>query len=346
MIKTISVEEALKLKLPIVDVRSPGEFAKGHITGAINIPIFTDSERANLGHIYKNVSPESAIEKGYFYVNPKLNNLTRLADKASNDKRLVVHCWRGGMRSNSFAKHLDQNGFSEVYVIYSGYKSYRNSALESMSTDFNIVLLGGYTGSGKTFILKELKSLGEQIIDLEAIANHKGSTFGGINQPPQPTTEQFENNLHHELLKIDRSKVVWLEDESHNIGRNEIPHNFFAQMQKSKLIFLDVPRIERARHLVEEYSVCDKKKLAESIMHISKRLGGLNVKNALAYLEDDNFFEVALIALGYYDKSYFQLMQSRNNEKVLTLKLPDISHLKNAHEILNFVNNETSKKKS
>lgn len=346
MINTISVEEALKLNLPIVDVRSPGEFNNGHITRAVNIPIFSDPERADLGHIYKNISPESAIEKGYFYVNPKLDNLTRLAEDASNDKRLVVHCWRGGMRSNSFAKHLDQNGFSEVYVIEGGYKAYRNYALETFDSDFNIVLLGGYTGSGKTFILKELKSLGEQVIDLEALANHKGSTFGGINQPTQPCTEQFENNLHHELLKINRQIIVWIEDESHNIGRNEIPHNFFAQMQKSKLVFLDIPKAERAKHLVDEYSACDKEKLTESIMRISKRLGGLNVKNAIAYLEDDNYFEVALIALGYYDKSYFQLMQSRNNDIVITLELSSINHQSNAHELLSLVHNLTTIEKS
>jgi tRNA 2-selenouridine synthase len=334
MIKTIFVGDALKLNLPIVDVRSPGEFTKGHINRAINIPIFSDSERADLGHIYKNISPETAIEKGYFYVNPKLDNLKLLAEEASNDKNLIVHCWRGGMRSNSFAKFLDQNGFNEVYVIEGGYKAYRNYALETFDSDFNIVLLGGYTGSGKTFILKEIKSIGEQVIDLEALANHKGSTFGGINQPPQTTTEQFENNLHHELLKVDHRKVLWLEDESHNIGRNEIPHNFFAQMQKSKLIFLDIPQAERAKHLVDEYSICNKEKLVESIMHISKRLGGLNLKNALYYLENDMFFEVALIALGYYDKSYFQLMQNRNIANVIRLKLKNIQHHKNAEIVL------------
>lgn len=334
MIKTISVEDALKLNLPIVDVRSPGEFTKGHITEAINIPVFSDAERADLGHIYKNISPQTAIEKGYFYVNPKLEELTSLAEKVSINKRLIVHCWRGGMRSNSFAKHLYQNGFNEVYVIEGGYKAYRNYALATFDSVFNIIMLGGFTGSGKTFILKELKSLGEQIIDLEALANHKGSTFGGLNQPPQPTTEQFENNLHHELFKVDKSRAIWIEDESHNIGRNEIPHSFFAQMQEARLIFIDIPKPERAKHLVEEYSVCEKQKLADSIMHISKRLGGLNVKNALDYLAKDNFFDVAMIALGYYDKSYLLLINNKEQNKVIALKSNTTDHLRNARQIL------------
>lgn len=334
MLKEISVNEALNLNLPIVDVRSPGEYNHGHITGAINIPLFSDEERADLGTIFKNVSPDSAIQKGYFYVEPKLDKLTENAARLSKDKNLIIHCWRGGMRSRSFAKHLVDNEFNNIFVVQGGYKAYRNYALDTFDSNFKINLLGGYTGSGKTFILKELQKMGEQIINLEDLAHHKGSTFGGIGQAPQHTTEQFENNLHYELLKINASKTLWIEDESHNIGRNEIPHNFFIQMQNSKLIFLDIPQAERAKHLVDEYSVCNNQKLADSIIHISKRLGGLNVKNAMMYLENDNYFEVAMISLTYYDKSYFKLMISRDSKRVLTIKSADTNHVNNAKLVL------------
>lgn len=334
MLKEISITDAINLNLPIADVRSPGEYNHGHIPGAINIPLFSDDERADLGIKFKNVSPEAAIKKGYFYVEPKLAKLTEDADRLSRNKSLIVHCWRGGMRSRSFAKHLDENGFNNIFIIKGGYKAYRNYVLDTFDASFKINLLGGYTGSGKTFILKELQKIGEQIIDLEDLAHHKGSTFGGIGQAPQHTTEQFENNLQHELRKLDTSKTLWIEDESHNIGKNEIPHNFFIQMQNSKLVFLDIPQTERAKHLVDEYSVCDNKNLADSIIHISKRLGGLNVKNAIMHLENDNYYEVAMIALTYYDKSYLKLMQSRDSKNVLTIESADTNHIKNAKIVL------------
>lgn len=335
MLKEISVGQAFELNLPIGDVRSPSEYSQGHINGAINIPLFTDAERIDLGIIYKQISVEKAIKKGFIYAKPKLQFLYRQAETISSNKKIILHCLRGGMRSREYAKHLLENGFKEVYIIKDGYKQYRKEVLDSFEKSYNIIILGGYTGSGKTFILKELENHGEQIIDLESLAKHKGSTFGGLGQKPQNTTEQFENDIFDKLKNINTNKPLWLEDESHNIGKNEIPHCLYKQMKNSKLIFIDIPRDERAKQLVKEYSIFDKEDLKNSILHIQKKLGGLNLKNAIKYLDEDNYLEVAKITLNYYDKSYFLLLQKRDTAKLKTIILKNTDHAINSQIILN-----------
>ncbi|WP_163708848.1 tRNA 2-selenouridine(34) synthase MnmH [Mangrovibacterium lignilyticum] len=321
--------------LPLIDVRSPGEFQKGHIPGAFNIALFDDDERAQVGTMYVQQSREKAIELGYKFVTPKLLDFITKSERVSPSKEVVVHCWRGGMRSAAFAQHLADNGFKKVYLIEGGYKAYRKLVLNTFEIPFKLNVLGGYTGSGKTHILESVKDLGHQVIDLEGIACHKGSAFGGIGLPDQPTVEQFENNLFEEFRQLDFSKPIWIEDESHNIGRVKVPINLFTQMRNQTLFFLDIPVEKRAGMLVEDYGKCEAEQLATSIQRIHKRLGGLAVKNALRYLEEDNYFEVAKIALFYYDKSYLTGMKSREKSKVITIELEDTDAAKNAQTILN-----------
>ncbi|MBU1099233.1 MAG: tRNA 2-selenouridine(34) synthase MnmH [Bacteroidetes bacterium] len=335
MISEINIEEALTSDLSVIDVRSPAEFEHGHIPGAASIPLFSNEERAHVGTVYKQQSKEAATELGYEYVIPKLESFIADSFKVSPTGKVVVHCWRGGMRSRSFAQHLSENGFTDVKLIIGGYKAYRNYVLDTLATPVQLKVLGGYTGSGKTHILNELKKLGKQVIDLEGLANHKGSAFGGIGQLEQPTIEQFENNLHEELSKLDLSKPIWVEDESHNIGRANIPMQFFEQMRSAKLLFIDIPTEERAKHLVTEYANCNSQELAESIQRIAKRLGGLSVKNAIEELENKNFFEVAKISLHYYDKSYLKGMSKRKTEDVIRIPLPSTNHYENALQIEN-----------
>jgi len=332
MISKIKIEEAFSCHLPIIDVRSPGEFKQGHIPEANNIPLFSDEERAHVGTVYKQNSKESAIEIGYTYVEPKLNSFIADALKIAPNKKVIIHCWRGGMRSKSFAKHLSENGFVDVKVITNGYKAYRNLVLGDLEKPIQLKVLGGYTGSGKTQILQELKKLGNQIIDLEGLANHKGSAFGGIGQKEQPTVEQFENNLHSVWRKLDLSKPIWVEDESHNIGKVKIPMQFFNQIRNSKLYFLNIPKNERAKFLVSEYANRNTEMLKESILRISKRLGDLNAKKSIQLLDEEKFYEVALISLHYYDKFYLKGMKKRNNE-VVQIKFSSTDHLKNALKI-------------
>jgi tRNA 2-selenouridine synthase len=338
MVQKIEIQEYLNdyLSLALIDVRSPGEYIKGKIPGAINIPLFSNEERAEVGTAYKKKSREKAIELGLIYVKPKLDDFILQANQIANNAKFIVYCARGGMRSYSFAEHLANHGFKEVYVIKQGYKAFRNYALNTFTKESQIRILGGYTGSGKTYVLKYLKEQGEQIIDLEGLASHKGSAFGGIENGMQPTIEQFENNLFWEWKELNLSKPIWIEDESHRIGSVNIPMKLFDLMRNKPVYFLDIPKTERAKHLVEEYADCNKVALTNSIKRISKKMGGLNVKLALENLEQNNFYEVAICLLEYYDKYYNRGLLKRNQDLVHTLKLKEVNNIENTQSLLNY----------
>ena len=207
----------------LLDVRSPGEYGQGHIPGALSFPLFTDAERALVGTCYKQNSREAALELGLELVGPKMAGSVREARTLAPHRRLAVHCWRGGQRSGSMAWLFRQAGF-DVVTLEGGYKNFRRYVLESFDdTGLQLMVVGGRTGSGKTQVLKELARLGEQIIDLEAIAHHKGSAFGSIGEPEQPTVEQFENDLFQALRMLDPQRRVWIENESRSIGRVYTP---------------------------------------------------------------------------------------------------------------------------
>lgn len=336
MVQQIEVATFLEIekKLSVIDVRSPGEFEKGHIPGAINIPLFTNDERAHVGTVYKKKSKEEAIEVGYKYVLPKLEDFISESQKVAVNGDVIVHCWRGGMRSKSFAKHLSDNGFNTIFVIEGGYKAFRKFASNLFTVDAKICVLGGYTGSGKTHILNCLNEMGEQIIDLEGLANHKGSAFGGIGNDKQPTIEQFENNLFWNWKELDYSKTIWVEDESHRIGQVNIPMIFYKNMKSKPLLFIEIPKEERIKHLVDEYADCAKNELIVSIEHITKRLGGNNTQIAIQCIQDNNFAEVANLSLSYYDKYYLRGLNNREHQNnVFTLKLDSINHKQNSEKI-------------
>lgn len=338
MITEISINDFFELHpdLPLIDVRSPGEYEKGHIPGATNIALFSNDERSHVGTVYVQQSKEKAMELGYRYVNPKLNWFVSESRKVAGESAVAVHCWRGGMRSHAFAEHLHDNGFQNVYVITGGYKAFRNYVLPFFEQPFQLRILGGYTGSGKTLLLKKMEELGEQVIDLEGIAHHKGSAFGAIGESKQPTTEQFENKLFAALRSYNIDAPIWVEDESHNIGGVNIPMAFFRQIREQTVYFLDIPKELRAKHLVGEYAAYGNSELVVAINNIAKRLGGQNVKVAHEFLSENNYFEVALIALQYYDKAYNRGIENRNPEKVHRLKLSKIDIDTNAHTLIKF----------
>ncbi|KIA85066.1 tRNA 2-selenouridine(34) synthase MnmH [Kaistella jeonii] len=312
--------------IPIIDVRSPGEFAKGHFPSAHNIDLFTDEERAIVGTAYKQESKERAIELGYEFVIPKLNDFITQSLDVAPEKEVVVHCWRGGMRSNSFADHLLANGFKKVYVIEKGYKAFRNYVLAFFEQDFDLKVLGGYTGSGKTEILHFLEKKGQQVIDLEGLANHRGSAFGGIDLPPQPTTEQFEMNLFSILRTFNSNQPIWLEDESKMIGNVSIPNAFYFGMIEMPVYFLNVPLEKRIEHLVNTYAHLDPEKLADAISRIVKKLGHDNAKVALEALENKNYYKVVEIVLFYYDKYYLKGLQKRQESLIKELEITTANH--------------------
>lgn len=302
----------------IIDVRSPSEFALGHIPGAVNIPVFDDEERKKVGTLYKNNGRYPAVLAGFDFVGPKMSRIAKLAETAAPQKKVLVHCWRGGMRSGGIAWLLKTAGF-EVSVLEGGYKAYRGYIRQKLAGNFNLIVLGGKTGGGKSDILKQLATFGEQIIDLEKIAHHKGSAFGDLGQEKQPSNEQFENNLYLELQKLDVKKATWIEDESRGIGFVGIPDVFYQQIRNSVIIFLDVPKPFRVRRLVKEYALFDVQKLENAIHRITKKLGGLNAKLSIESLAQKDFETVADVLLSYYDKAYLKGLSFRDQHKVYKL---------------------------
>ncbi|MBA4322996.1 MAG: tRNA 2-selenouridine(34) synthase MnmH, partial [Odoribacter sp.] len=300
---------------PVIDVRSQSEFSKGHIPGAGNIPLFDDREREIVGTKYKKEGRRKAILKGLELSGPSMYSKLQEALKRAKDNRLLVHCWRGGMRSEAMA-WLFSLGDVETQVLDGGYKAYRHHVLEKLSEKHRYIVLGGLTGCGKTEILNFMKSQGHQVIDLEGIACHKGSAFGSLGQPGQPTSEHFANLLFHELEKTDKNNVIWLEDESKNIGTVYMPDQFYFNLRGSPVIALIMDVETRLPRLIKEYSVHPEKELISSIERIAKRLGGDDSQKAIREVEASNFSSAIEITLNYYDKTYMFGLKRREEEMI------------------------------
>lgn len=208
----------------------------------------------------------------------------------------------------------------KVYTITGGYKAFRNWTLDQFQKNWNINIIGGYTGSGKTVILKELDNQNEAIVDLEGIAGHRGSAFGRIGLPEQTSVEMFENKLAIQLYQQELKhpeKPIWVEDESQRIGAVSIPHLLWSTMRKSKVYFLDIPFEERLKYLVQTYGKLDKQSLIDAAGRIQKKLGGLETKMAIEYLQKDEYHEAFEILLKYYDKLYLKSLKTRENKELL-----------------------------
>ncbi|MFN8287322.1 MAG: tRNA 2-selenouridine(34) synthase MnmH [Chitinophagales bacterium] len=286
-----------------LDVRSEGEYKYGHIPHALNLPLFNNEERAKVGTLYKQQGSKEAILLGLDLVGPKMSGFIRFVADKVKDNKLFVHCWRGGMRSGSMAWLFNQFGY-DVYTLKGGYKAYRHMVLNTISAPCKYIVIGGKTGSGKTEVLQQLKQLGEQVIDLEALANHKGSAFGMLGQPAQPSTEHFENLLYEELIQLDRNRRIWIEDESKKIGTVVLDNNLWQQKNRAALMVLEIPLQARIDRLVNDYSANHHQGLEQSITNIKKRLGNLQWKMAIDALHAKDYKQVAEIALYYYDKTY------------------------------------------
>lgn len=289
--------------LKVIDVRSPSEFAAGHILGAINIPLFADDERAIVGTIYKQKGQQLAIDKGMEFVEPKMAALADAAKAAAINGQLGVYCWRGGMRSNRTAWWFEENGV-QCTVLTGGYKAFRNEALSAFAHLENLIVIDGPTGSGKTDLLHELKAAGEQILDLEALANHKGSAFGNIGLPKQPSSQQFQNVLFAQLRALDANRRIWIEREGMTIGKVYLPQSLWQKMNVSTVVHIDVPLEIRVNRLVNDYGNAPKETLEKSIRKLQQKLGGQHMNAALEFLENGNLYAVAELLLTYYDKRY------------------------------------------
>lgn len=361
-IQKLLIEDFIQLAQdnPVFDVRSPGEYTHAHIPGAHSLPLFTDDERAVVGTAYKQQSRQKAIKAGLDYFGPKMREMVETVEKIIDDRRqmtaklhptsnyqpstvnILVHCWRGGMRSAGVAWLLDLYGF-KVYTLVGGYKAYRKWVRQQFETAYNFKIIGGYTGSGKTLVLHQLAQLQQSTIDLEALANHKGSAFGGVGK--QPTQEQFENQLAENLFKLSETskappregfgEAFFVEDESQRIGNLQIPMPLWYTMRKSPVCFLDITFEERLNYITGEYGKLEKEYLVNAVMRIQKRLGGLETKNAINYLLEDNYKESFRILLRYYDKWYQKGLYNRENAESLLNKIPcsGVDALVNAQKI-------------
>ncbi|GAB4036827.1 tRNA 2-selenouridine(34) synthase MnmH [Spirosoma jeollabukense] len=338
MVHQLSVQEFLikAETLPVIDVRSPGEYDHAHIPGAVSIPLFNNEERAQVGTKYKNAGKDAAVILGLELVGPKLAGFAKQSKKLNPQSReVLVHCWRGGMRSGSFAWLLDTAGLTASTLI-GGYKAYRNAVLAAFTEPRNLIILGGKTGSGKTDILKELAQLGEQVIDLEALAHHKGSSYGGIGQLHQPATEQYENQLFAAWRRLDRGRRIWIEDESRNVGSCFIPMALWQQMRIAPVAFVDVPKALRIQRLVAEYGGIDHHLLVEATERIRKRLGGKATKDALEALTHYDYATVADLALDYYDKAYLHGLSQRDTSSIHSVDITEDNPVKTARQLIDW----------
>lgn len=337
MIKPITISNFLRLSntVALADVRTPAEFEQGHIPGAFNLPLFSNEERVQVGTMYKQIGREEAILLGFDLTGSKWSGFIKQALSMAPDKKIGVHCWRGGMRSGAMAWALDLYGF-EVYLIEGGYKRYRRWVLDQFESSYPLWLLGGMTGSGKTKILHQLKRLGEQVIDLEDLAQHQGSAYGTMNKLVQPTQEQFENNLADRLQHLDRQRTVWVEDESLKIGKLIIPNPFWRQMQEAVLIDMQVDLEQRINSLVEEYGKLDKDFLVACTERIHKRLGPLQTKQAVAAIQENRMADFIRLVLVYYDKAYRNAVSKRQNDRIVSVDMPTDDVATTASQLLLF----------
>jgi len=338
MIQTLDIDNFLQMAetVPVIDVRTPLEFKHAQIPGAYNLPIFSNDERVKVGTTYKQKGREQAILLGFDLTGPKWSGFIKEALKIAPEKKILVHCWRGGMRSGAMAWALNLYGF-EVFLLEGGYKRYRNWVLEQFKKTYSILILGGMTGSGKTKTLQQLKKLSHQIIDLEDLAQHQGSSYGSMGRLNQPGQEQFENLLARELNKVDINTPLWLEDESLSIGRCFIPNSVFNQMRQAPVMKISVPFDERVDFLVKEYGVLDKEFLIESTTRIGKRLGPEQTHDAVLAIKENRMDEFIKIVLIYYDKTYANGQGKREKESIHFIECRSTDPAENCKLLLNHI---------
>ncbi len=315
---TVDIERFIELTEdhPLFDVRTPSEFSDGHIPGAHSLPLFDDDERARVGTTYKQQGRHDAIKEGLDVVGPKMRELVEAVEAVVEvPDPVLLHCWRGGMRSSSVGWLLGLYGY-DVVLLDGGYKRYRNWVLDVLETEFDeLAVVGGLTGSGKTAVLHRLADAGEQILDLEGLAGHRGSAFGAIGQDPQ-TQQNFDNRMAQRITELDASRRIWVEDESRMVGRCAIAKTFWEQKQRAPIYFYELSRERRIERLVADYGDLPEEPLREAFEDISKRLGGRRTELALEALDEGDLEPACREALKYYDKAYRYHIEKRDAPRI------------------------------
>jgi tRNA 2-selenouridine synthase len=322
--------------MPIADVRTPAEFTRGHIPGAKQLPLFSNEERAEIGKLYFQQSREDAIRSGIAIAGSRLSYYVTEALAIAPERKILLYCWRGGMRSSSLGWLLDTAGF-EAYILEGGYKAYRRHLHDSLGKKARIIILGGQTGSGKTELLESLTLSGEQVLNLEQIAMHKGSAFGFIGNEQQPSQEQFENTLHKHWSMLDHNRHTWIEDESINIGTVQVPRELFDQMQAAPMILIEVSREKRIIRLVREYSNTPREVLVQCFKKIEQKLGRERVARSIEAVRSENYGLAANLALHYYDKAYNHQVSKRTYDTIHKLVLNDADTPEQRIKLMEFI---------
>ena len=314
------VTDFRKLTSPIIDVRSPSEYAQGHYPGAINIPLFSDKEREKIGKSYKKEGRLKAILNGLQIILPSITKTIEIiyqktSQQEDGNKSLRIYCWRGGMRSSAFAWLARTIGL-KTYLLKGGYKNYRKWVLNQFETDLPIRLIGGKTGTRKTDLLNQIKSKNIYVIDLEGLAKHRGSSFGSLGMEKQPTTQQFENILAESIDEFNTTRnaiEIWIEAESSNLGKCRIPKSLFEKMKKAPILEIIKTKDERIDNLVSIYSQNSQIELKEAVERIRKRLGPQRTKEALVAIEKREWSKACKAMLDYYDRCYeYELKKTIN----------------------------------
>lgn len=325
MHNTILIEEVQKLPQPIyIDMRSPGEFSTGHITGAINIPIFSNEERAEVGTLYRNFGVEQAKELGLKIASGKLPDIvTQIRNLYKTDRPVIVYCWRGGMRSKSIVTILNLMGV-QVSQLVGGYKAYRRHVLDSL-LNFKInpkmIVLCGSTGVGKTSLLQLLAKKDIPIIDLEKLANHRGSVFGQIGLGKSVTAQLFDTAILMELNKLNTQPYIVVECESKRIGNIYLPNCLYQAMQSGTQILLHTDIETRISRLIAEYTDLDETNTNEIIMSLkalSKRFSAKKMDELLSNFSQGNIRNVVrTLLIDYYDPLYGYEQSGQHNYHVI-----------------------------
>lgn len=346
---------------PVLDARSPSEYARGHIAGALNLPVLDDEERAAVGTAHARSGPEGAVHLALKLAGPKLAaklararaliregsaSLDAPSSSAAGNgnsaggrrgmrgktsggtpggayvgKDVLVHCWRGGMRSRSLAWLLELGGYS-VHMLEGGYKAYRSWARACLARPRPVLILGGMTGSGKTAMLAELARLGAQVIDLEALAGHRGSAFGGVGLGGQPGGEWVENALAERWRSLSPHRPVWLEDEDRRIGGLSLCDEFFEHIRTSPLVLVDVPPAARVERLVRMYTGPDHRDaLIACVERLRARLGDEAARRCADDIRAGRYREAVAALLRYYDARYARQMDKHARPLVRRLAL-------------------------
>lgn len=275
---------------------------------------------------------------GIGFVGPHMQKLIEQVHEISlhaHTKTVFVHCWRGGMRSSSFAWLLQFFGY-EVFVLQGGYKAFRAYTQEIFRLPRKMIILGGSTGSGKTALLQALANT-EQVIDLEKLAQHKGSVFGGLGCSAQPTQEQFENDLANAWLLLDEKRPVWLEDESRKIGALLLPESLWREMRVAPVVQLVIPVEQRIAYLCQEYGAFSCEDLMECLDRLHRHLGGQRSQTIAASLQQGDILHASELLLAYYDALYQHGLAQRSQDSIRQCVLPKVDAVANAHCIKYFI---------